>query len=233
MSMLRIYRMGLVVAAFFLLIGATIYQAVGLNGVEKQKSDIEDGNDRFYNITIYKFKNGAIEKVVKEVSYKEAEEIKRQFSLVDRSQDNYLEKTLKKLNVLIQYGILSGDDIGWRNRSLPLHVSSKTHYAEKPFIYGVMGLILGICEPSPDMYFNFGMWSFSTFPFIVYGHGNGTVRYLELPGSLLPSEYYVLDFNEWIFAASLALAGVFLFIPFVSPAGLFAGLTILTMVAGE
>ena len=231
--MLRIYRMGLVVATFFLLIGATIYHVVGLNGVEKQKSDIENRNDRFYNITIYKFKNGAIEKVVKEVSYKEAEEIKRQFSLVDRSQDNYLEKTLKKLNVLIQYGILSGDDIGWRNGSLPPHLSSKTRCAEKPFIYGVMGLILGICELSSDVYFNFGMWVFSICPFIVYGHGNGTVGYLELPDSPLPSEYYVLNFNEWVFAASFTLVGIFLFIPFASPAGLFAGFTIFTMVAGE
>jgi len=132
MSMLRIYRTGLVVAMFFLLIGATIYHVVGLNGVEKQKSCIDGRNAGFYNITIYKFKNGAIEKVVKKISYKEAEEIKRQFSLVDRSQDNYLEKTLKKLNVLIQCGILSGDDIGWGNKSLSPHVSSKTRCAEKP-----------------------------------------------------------------------------------------------------
>ena len=126
------YRTSLVAVTLLLSVGLSIYQAVGLNGVEKQKSCIDGRNAGFYNITIYKFKNGAIEKVVKKISYKEAEEIKRQFSLVDRSQDNYLEKTLKKLNVLIQCGILSGDDIGWGNKSLPPHVSSKTRCAEKP-----------------------------------------------------------------------------------------------------
>lgn len=136
--------------------------------------------------------------------------------------------------MLIRYGVLSENDLlDCGNRFLPPCVLYKLRCAEKPFIYGVMGLIFGVCKLSSDVYFKFGLWTFSVFPFIVYGCGNGMIRYYELTGTPPPSEYYALDFSEWVFMVSSMLTGVFLFIPFVSPSGLFAGFSVLTIVAGE
>ncbi|HEC94738.1 MAG TPA: hypothetical protein ENI45_02090 [Thermoplasmatales archaeon] len=132
--MCKMYRKGLVAVTVLLFIGVSVNPVVGLSGVEKQKSGVSNGNNGFYNITVYRFKKGLVERVVKKVSYEDALEIKREYSLIDCCQDDSLDKVLRKCDVLIRYGVLSEDDLlGCGNRFLSPRVLSKLRCAEKTF----------------------------------------------------------------------------------------------------
>ena len=195
----------------------------------KESSGLNDGS---YNVIVYRFSHGCVEKTVRNIPYKDVLRIKREFKMIDEEDSDFLSKIALKFKTLVNHGVLSEKGV-FDGEDLNLSSIDAVYCAEKPFIYGFFGLLFGSCELSSDVYFNFGMWTFSVFPFIVYGHGSGLVRYYELSGAPVFSGYYALDFSQWVFVMSTTLVGVFLFIPFVSPAGLFAGFSVLTMVAGE
>ncbi|MCD6468329.1 MAG: hypothetical protein J7L32_03350, partial [Thermoplasmata archaeon] len=93
----------------FLLISAALTPSTTayFTEVSKHTPNLKkDDCQNCYNITIFNFKGLTYEKRVAKISYQDAIQIKQQFNNIDQTFKSFEEKLNRKLDVLIDYGIL-------------------------------------------------------------------------------------------------------------------------------
>ena len=123
------------------------------NGIEKEN------HPAFYNVTIIRSYGFSREKIVKQVSYKDAMEIKNEFELINTETDDSYQRTIQKNEILRSYEIF--DEFPLLN-----HLYENSGLS-KPYKINSDGMIFSI--PFGVVVGEFYGSTFNMFNFLVFG----------------------------------------------------------------
>jgi hypothetical protein len=191
-----------------------------------------------YTITIYRCNRGHYEKIITRISPEDAACMKKDFEAIDQACDSVNTKVEEKISLLKRYHILPEDD--------PLEASLHMYHTTSPVIkslltsskgsiqdalsypvvkrrelFGVIGFVQGEFSGISLNFLNFIALGIPLFIFST----SGSITYLRL---LAPFIRVSIAGDNGLLFLSLVFIGFIGLIPFLSPNGVIAGISIMS-----
>jgi len=176
----------------------------------------EDEHPEYYEVTRYNMRGLTYDKETIQVSYEDAEEIKKAFEGIDSSLDD--DKIERKANVLKSYGLIP-------NRITSIQSSGLNDKYQRNEAILLLAEIEGFFGPSIINEVNF--FVFAPFFFATALGVNLNYEDVFLPGVTID-----IESNRLVSISLVFFVGILIVFPFISPFGYINGVTFLGRLYG-